>query len=633
MLSRSGTFFYPALTKLAHQLLSFGILYIKYYPRMSMENGQIESTEKKPKLTRDRLSKASRIFRFIRPYRWSFIFGMLLLSTSSLLFMVFPGAAGEMANVANGKPKFDYSLQQFGLFFLVLLLVQGVFSYLRTILFANVSEKGMADVRKALYQSLITQDVPFFEQRRVGELTSRITSDVEKLQTAFSITLAEFIRQIVILIAGLAIIAWLTPALSFIMLLTFPVVVVVAMVFGRYIRQISKKRQDELANTNVIVEETLQSFTVVKSFTNEWYEALRYGKSIDKVVQISLKFARTRGLFFIFIITVLFGAIFFILWRGALLVQSGDMEVGDLFSFILYTGIIGGAIGGLGNLYTELTSALGATERIQEILDRNGEVQPINAPLQAHERLQGYIEYRNVLFSYPTRPDIQVLKGIDLQIQAGQKVALVGASGAGKSTIVQLLLQFYKIDSGAIHVDGKSIYEYDLLKYRQNIAIVPQEVLLFGGSIRENILYGQPNATEAELIAAAQQANAWEFIQSFPEGLDTIVGERGVKLSGGQRQRVAIARAILKDPAILILDEATSSLDAESEKLVQEALNRLMEGRTSIIIAHRLATIRDVDRIYVLDNGRIVEQGTHQELSLREDGLYNTLAKLQFEMA
>ncbi len=600
---------------------------------MSMENGQIESTEKKTKLTRDRLSKASRIFRFIRPYRWSFIFGMLLLSTSSLLFMVFPGAAGEMANVANGKPKFDFSLQQFGLFFLVLLLVQGVFSYLRTILFANVSEKGMADVRKALYQSLITQDVPFFEQRRVGELTSRITSDVEKLQTAFSITLAEFIRQIVILIAGLAIIAWLTPALSFIMLLTFPLVVVVAIVFGRYIRQISKKRQDELANTNVIVEETLQSFTVVKSFTNEWYEALRYGKSIDKVVQISLKFARTRGLFFIFIITVLFGAIFFILWRGALLVQSGDMEVGDLFSFILYTGIIGGAIGGLGNLYTELTSALGATERIQEILDRNGEVQPINAPLQAHERLQGYIEYRNVLFSYPTRPDIQVLKGIDLQIQAGQKVALVGASGAGKSTIIQLLLQFYKIDSGAIHVDGKSIYEYDLLKYRQNIAIVPQEVLLFGGSIRENILYGQPNATEAELIAAAQQANAWEFIQSFPEGLDTIVGERGVKLSGGQRQRVAIARAILKDPAILLLDEATSSLDAESEKLVQEALNRLMEGRTSIIIAHRLATIRDVDCIYVLDNGHIVEQGTHQELSLREDGLYNTLAKLQFEMA
>ncbi|HMO40230.1 MAG TPA: ABC transporter transmembrane domain-containing protein [Saprospiraceae bacterium] len=601
---------------------------------MGMRRNKTNTGEVKEKLTKERLTRAARIFRYIRPYKWSFIVGMLLLSTSSLLFMVFPGAAGEMANVANGsEPKFDLSLQQFGLFFLILLIVQGVFSYLRTILFANVSEKGMADVRKALYQSLITQDVPFFEQRRVGELTSRITSDVEKLQTAFSITLAEFIRQLITLVAGIAIIAWLTPHLSYIMLLTFPVVVIIAMIFGRYIRQISKKRQDELANTNVIVEETLQSFTVVKSFTNEWYEALRYGRSIDKVVQISLKFARTRGLFFIFIITVLFGAIFFILWRGALLVQSGEMQVGDLFSFILYTAFIGGAIGGLGNLYTELISAIGATERIQEILDRPGEVQPSSVPLQPHEQFTGAITYRDVAFRYPSRPDMEVLRGINLRIEPGQKVALVGASGAGKSTIVQLLLQFYKIDEGAILVDGKSIYEYDLLKYRQNIAIVPQEVLLFGGTIRENILYGKPSASDAEVTEAAQQANAWDFIQSFPDGLDTIVGERGVKLSGGQRQRIAIARAILKDPAILLLDEATSSLDAESEKLVQEALTRLMEGRTSIIIAHRLATIRDVDCIYVLENGRIIEQGTHQELSLREDGVYNTLAKLQFEIA
>ncbi len=600
---------------------------------MSMRRRMPTDDAPKVKITKERLFRAARIFKFIRPYRWSFVFGLILLSTSSLLFMVFPGAAGEMANVANGNAKFDYSLEQFGLFFLVLLLIQGVFSYLRTISFANVSEKGMADVRKALYQRLITQEVTFFEQRRVGELTSRITSDVEKLQNAFSFTLAEFIRQIVTLISGVAIIAWLTPKLSYIMLLTFPVVVVIAMVFGRYIRKISKKRQDELATTNVIVEETLQSFSVVKSFTNEWYEALRYGKSIDKVVQISLKFARTRGLFFIFIITVLFGAIFFILWRGALLVKSGDMQVGDLFSFILYTGIIGGAIGGLGNLYTELVSALGATERIQEILEREGEVAPVHTPLSPNERFKGNIEYKEVTFAYPTRKDVQVLKGISFDIQAGQKVALVGASGAGKSTIVQLLLQFYKADSGQILVDGRAVYDYDLLKYRQNIAIVPQEVLLFGGTIRENISYGKPDATEAEIIEAATLANAWDFIQSFPDGLDTIVGERGVKLSGGQRQRVAIARAILKDPAILLLDEATSSLDAESEKLVQEALNRLMENRTSIIIAHRLATVRDVDCIYVIDEGRIVEQGTHQELSLMEDGLYNTLAKLQFEMA
>lgn len=598
---------------------------------MAMRRRGSEGEPEKVKLTRERLLKATRIFQYIRPYRWSFIAGLALLVFSSLLFMIFPGAAGEMANVANKNPKFNISLPEFGWILLVLLIAQGLFSYLRTILFARVSEKGMADVRKALYQRLITQDLTFFEQRRVGELTSRITSDVEKLQTAFSITLAEFIRQIVTLISGVAIIAWLTPELSYIMLLTFPVVVVIAMVFGRYIRQISKKRQDALANTNVIVEETLQSFTVVKSFTNEWYEALRYGKSIDEVVRISLGFARIRGLFFIFIITILFGAIFFILWQGAMLVANGHMQVGDLFSFILYTAFIGGAIGGLGNLYTELVGALGATERIQEILDRPGEVEPLNTTLQPQERFYGNIEYQDVQFTYPTRKDMQVLKGIDLQILSGQKVALVGASGAGKSTIVQLLLQFYKVDSGNIRIDGKSIYEYDLLKYRQNIAIVPQEVLLFGGTIRENILYGKPSATDAEVIEAAKKANTWEFIQSFPDGLETIVGERGVKLSGGQRQRVAIARAILKDPAILLLDEATSSLDAESERLVQEALNRLMENRTSIIIAHRLATIRDVDCIYVIDNGQIVEQGTHQELSLMEDGVYNSLAKLQFE--
>ncbi len=556
---------------------------------------------------------------------------MLLLSASSLVTMVIPGAAGEMANLANGNPKFDLTLNQFGLFFVVLLVVQGLFSYLRTILFAQVSERGMADVRKALYARLITQDVPFFEKRRVGELTSRITADVEQLQNAFSITLAEFFRQIVILVSGVIIIAWLTPKLSLIMLLTFPVVVVIALIFGRYIRRISKRRQDELASTNIIVEETMQSFTVVKAFTNELFEILRYGKSVDRVVDISLRFARLRGLFFIFIITILFGAIMFILWQGARLVQQGDMQVGDLFSFILYTGIIGAAIGGLGNLYTALTGAMGATERIQEILDQDSELVPTLEPLDPADRFQGNLVFRDVRFTYPTRPDVEVLKGINLNIPAGKKVALVGASGAGKSTIMQLLLQFFHCDSGSIEVDGKNIYDYDLVRYRQNLGIVPQEVLLFGGSIRENILYGKPGAGDEEVIDAAIQANAWDFIDKFPEGLDTLVGERGVKLSGGQRQRIAIARAILKDPSILLLDEATSSLDAESERMVQEALAKLMEGRTSIIIAHRLATIRDVDRIYVLDHGKIIEEGTHEELSLKKNGAYNSLARLQFE--
>ena len=589
--------------------------------------------QKAEPVTKKKLANSAKIFRFIRPYRWSFYVGLFLLSTSSLMFMIFPGAAGEMANKASGQPTkiLDLELWQYGGFFLVLLIVQGVTSYFRTVLFANVSEKGMADVRKALYQKLITQDIAFFEQRRVGELTSRITADVEQLQSAFSITLAEFVRQIVILLSGVVIIGWLTPKLALIMLATFPVVVVVAFFFGRYIRKLSKKRQDQLAGTNVIVEETFQNFSVVKSFTNEWLEMVRYGKSVDEVVKTSLKFAKIRGLFFIFIITVLFGAIFFILWQGAMLVEKGVMEVGDLFSFILYTGLIGGAIGSLGNLYTALSGALGATERITEILDTTSEVEIQPVKITEAERFVGNISYQNIHFSYPTRKDVPVLKGIDFKIKSGEKVALVGMSGSGKSTIVQLLLQFYQPDQGVITIDGKPATEYDLSVYRQNMAIVPQEVMLFGGTIRENILYGKPTATETEIVEAAQQANAWEFIDSFPEKLETIVGDRGIKLSGGQRQRIAIARAILRNPSILLLDEATSSLDAESEKVVQDALNKLMEGRTSIIIAHRLATIREVDRIYVIDEGQIIEEGTHEDLSAIEEGAYSGLAKLQFD--
>ncbi|HMQ48763.1 MAG TPA: ABC transporter transmembrane domain-containing protein [Saprospiraceae bacterium] len=588
--------------------------------------------QKPPRLTREKLIQAAKIFRFIRPYRWSFIFGLFLLFISSLVFMIFPYMSGLMVDVAQGAADVDISLGQIGWVLLGVLIAQGGVSYLRVILFAQVSERGIADLRKALYEKLISLPIVFFEKSRVGELVSRLTSDVEKLYNAFSITLAEFLRQVIILIAGVFFLAFRAPMLSLIMLGTFPVIVVGAMFFGRFIRKLSKDRQQELANSNTILNETLQAIHAVKAFTNEWFEAGRYGDAINRVVKIALKFARYRALFSIFIITFLFGALFFIIWQGANMVSNGTMTAGRLIEFVVYTGIIGGAIAGLGNFYTEILGAIGATENIREILDMDSEVkvEPIEQSQQI--TLSGHIEYDNVYFEYPTRQDIPVLKGLSFEVEAGRKIALVGMSGAGKSTIVQLLLQFYPISSGAIRVDGRDIRDFDITAFRQNIAIVPQEVLLFGGSIRENILYGKPNATEEEIVEAAKKANAWEFIASFPEKLETVVGERGIKLSGGQRQRIAIARAILKDPAILLLDEATSSLDAESEKLVQEALNTLMEGRTSIIIAHRLATIRDVDCIYVIDNGRIIEQGTHEELSLLENGAYNGLAKLQFEL-
>ncbi|MEO6190931.1 MAG: ABC transporter transmembrane domain-containing protein [Saprospiraceae bacterium] len=585
----------------------------------------------RPKISKDGLLKAYRILGFIKPYKWSFIFGMMCLVISSSMFMIFPAAAGEMANAAIGKAKWNISVQNFGILFLGILIIQGILSYWRTIFFARVSEKGVADVRSSLYQKIITQNMEFYESRRIGELTSRLTADVEQLQMAFSITLAEFIRQIVVLIIGLFVIAWMTPKLALIMLLTFPIIVVSSVLFGRYIRSLSKQRQDSLAETNTIVEESLQSFPSLKAFANEKFELGRFNRSIQHMVDISMNYARMRGLFFIFIITVLFGGLFFILWRGALMVQAGEMAAGDLFSFIVYTGIIGGAIAGIGNLYSTLAGAIGATERIQEILEKDSEIDINDHDKELKLNIIGELEFDKVSFSYSSRPELEVLNNINLKIHKGQRIALVGSSGAGKSTIVSLLMRFYETSSGRILVDGKEIKDYNLTAFRKNIAIVPQEIMLFGGTIRENILYGKPDATIDEVIDAATQSNAIDFINGFPDKLETIVGERGIKLSGGQRQRIAIARAILRNPAILILDEATSSLDAESERVVQDALDKLMKERTSIIIAHRLSTIREADCIYVLKSGEIVEFGKHEDLVQNTEGFYHHLINLQLE--
>lgn len=586
------------------------------------------------KLSGERLRRSLKVFQYILPYKWPFIWGMFFLVVGSGLFLVIMKLPGEILNIISGESKYGLSTNMAFFVVIALLAVQSVFSYLRVQLFAVVSEKSMAALRRDLYQKLVTLGIPFLEERRVGELTSRITSDVTQVQGVVSLTIAEFIRQIIVFLGGVFIIVFTMPKLALIMLATVPIVVISAMFFGRYIRKLMRARQDQLAETNVVVEETMQSIQTVKAYTNEDFEVKRYGASLTEMVRISLKAARMRGLFAAFIIFVMFGALFFIIWQAAQMVEKGEMLKGDLLDFAVFTGIIGTAIASLGNFYTEIVSAIGATERILDIMDQPSEVtvQTLTAP-EGKQRFSGEISYRDVHFSYPSRPDVPVLKGVSFDIPAGSKIALVGASGGGKSTIMQLLLQFYGLGSGEILVDGQSIYAYELSFYRQNIGIVPQEVLLFGGSIRENIAYGRPGSSDEDIIEAARKANAWNFIQSFPEGLDTLVGERGVKLSGGQRQRVAIARAILKDPAILLLDEATSSLDAESEKLVQEALNRLMVGRTSIIIAHRLATVRDVDCIYVLDGGVIIEKGTHDELSAIPDGAYNALAKLQFELA
>ncbi len=599
---------------------------------MSRRFGKEEEETPKPKFNKESFKKALEIFKFVSPYKWYLIAGLVLLFFGSLVFMIFPYLVGQMVDVADGNSENTmFSISQAGWFLVVILILQGVISYYRVMLFANASERGIADVRKAVYQKMLTLPVTFYEQNRVGELISRVTADVAQLASAFSIVLAEFVRQIIIMITGIVLIFLISWKLALIMLLTFPVIVIGAIFIGRIIRRLSKERQQGLADTNIILSETLQSINVVKSFTNEWFEASRYGSSIDGLVKIAMKFAKGRALFSAFIVSVLFGALFFIIWQAIHLMISGDMTSGDLIAFVSYTAILGGAIAGLGNFYTQLLGAIGATERIREILDTEGEVNVEHPSEKVKTKIHGDIEYREVHFAYPTREDIQVLKGINFKIKAGEKVALVGTSGAGKSTIVQLLLRFYQLANGEILVDGKKSTDYELSAFRDQIAIVPQEVMLFGGTIYENILYGRPDAKREDVILAAKQSNSFDFIDQFPEKFETIVGERGVKLSGGQRQRVAIARAILRNPSILLLDEATSSLDAESEKVVQDALNVLMEGRTSIIIAHRLATIREVDCIYVMDDGKIIEQGTHEELSAMEDGAYSHLAKLQFE--
>ncbi|AHJ96566.1 xenobiotic-transporting ATPase [Hymenobacter swuensis DY53] len=597
-------------------------------------SGQAGADAPKVKLTKESFQQGLRIFRFTLPYRAKFIVGMVLLTLSSATVMAFPWIIGKLTDTANGQPVrlngTTLTINQIALGLFLVILLQGIFSFGRIWFFTQVSEFTVRDIRQALYRKFVTLPIPYFEKNRVGAITSRITSDVGIIQDSFSLTLAELFRQVMTLVVGIIFIMVVSVKLSLFMLLTFPPIVVLAMVFGKKIRVLAKTTQDELAKTNVIVEETLQGINTVKAFTNEQFETSRYTSSLTKTVQAALKSNLYRGGFVSFVIIGLFGGIILVLWRAASLVQSGQMSIGDLTQFALYTIFIGASVAGLGELYGKVQSTLGASERILEILDEPTE--PTHQPSALPIRLRGDIAYEHVAFQYPTRPDLTVLQDISFSIRAGEKIALVGPSGAGKSTIVQLLMQFYVLSSGQITIDGRPIGQYDLTELRRHIGIVPQETILFGGSIRENIAYGKTDATDEEIVQAARKANAWQFISSFPEGLDTLVGERGIKLSGGQRQRVAIARAILKNPAILLLDEATSALDSESEKLVQQAMDELMQNRTSIIIAHRLSTIRKVDKILVIDGGRIAEQGSHDDLSHNENGLYANLLKLQFEL-
>ena len=604
---------------------------------MAKKRGPLDPEEKR-KLNRSNLSKLFEITRYIKPYRIYFILGMICLAFSSTTLLAFPFLAGKLVDVANGQPwklPFPTSdpyvvtrIRDIGIALIAVLFIQSIFSFFRVYFFAQVNEKAMADMRRDMYSRMVRLPMFFFDRNRVGELISRITSDVTLLQDTFSVTLAEFIRQIATLVIGSMCISLMSAKRTLFMLATFPVLVISALIFGNFIRRLSRQTQDKLAHANVVVEETLQSVQVVKAFTNEYFETRRYTNALKDLIRVALRTAKYRGAFISFIIFVLFSGIVALMWYGASLVSQGTMSSGELFGFVLYTAFIGGSIAGLGDLYGQLQRAIGASERVMEIISEEEEDTPDNG----HQLgIHGDINFNEISFAYPSRPSVTVIRNLSFHISAGEKIALVGPSGAGKSTIIQLLMRFYLPDQGQIQIDGRPLMEYDLSSYRKHVGIVPQEVVLFGGSIGENIAYGKTGASIEEIREAAKKANALEFIDRFPEGLETLVGERGVRLSGGQKQRIAIARAILKDPEILILDEATSSLDAESEVLVQQALDELMKGRTSITIAHRLSTISKADRILVIRDGKIIESGPHEELAANRDGLYHNLLELQFQ--
>lgn len=604
--------------------------------RNTLNSGNQQAEElPKAKINKESIRNISELLRYLKPYRWKFAFGSLFLFLSSLTGLAFPSLLGAMIDAAQGKQKLSFippEINTIGLICFIILFLQSFVSFFRIRFFVEVAEKALADIRRDTYFRLITLPMNFFANRRVGELNSRISADLSQIQDTLTTTLAEMFRQIILLFGGVTLLFVVSHKLTLLNLAILPVLVISAVIFGRFIRKVSRQAQDQLAESNTVVQETLQGIANVKAFVNEAYEAARYEKNLKKVVNIALKGASYRGAFASFIIFCLFGAIVGVIWYGSVLVAQGELSVGSLTTFILYAIFVGAAMGSFPELYANVQKAVGASERVLEILHEENEAISITEQENAvKNKIYGNLTFKQVSFNYPTRPDMPVLQEVNFEAKAGERVAIVGPSGAGKSTLASLILRFYNPQSGEIRFDGNTSASYSLTDIRHQVAVVPQDVLLFGGSILENIAYGRLNATQEEIIQAAKRANAHEFISSFPEGYETLVGERGVKLSGGQRQRIAIARALLKDPAILILDEATSSLDSESERLVQEALEELMKNRTSIIIAHRLSTIREADRIVVLEKGKVVESGTHEELVKNEGGLYQYLSSLQFE--
>jgi ABC-type multidrug transport system fused ATPase/permease subunit len=594
------------------------------------KNNEGEETKK------GKISSFWGIYSFLKPYWLQYSVGWLFLVLSSAIGLLFPYLLGKLLGSSGSSSSSAESLKllkledinSIALALFIIFGLQAFFSFVRVLTFTNVTENTLRDIRNRAFEQLVFMPMDYFNRNKVGELTSRLSNDISQIQETMRTTVAEFFRQVVIVFGGTVFLFFISWKLALIMFATVPVMAIIAVVFGRFIRKLSKQAQDFTATSNSIVEEALTGIANVKSFTQEWITLGKYNKSSQQIRDLNVKSGLWRGLFVSFIIFCLFGAIVFIIWQGLLMTQGATPELSSegFYQFVLFTIMMGASVGSLPELYAGIQKAAGATENLVDIL--NEKTERSVAVGKEKPELSGQISFKNVHFSYPQRSDIEVLKGISFEILPNQTLALVGSSGSGKTTISNLLFHYYNNFSGEILYDDYPLQTIEIEYLRGNLAIVPQEVMLFAGSIRENLLFAKPDASDEEIEQAAKGANAFDFIQSFPQGFETQVGDRGIQLSGGQKQRIAIARAILKNPKVLILDEATSSLDSESERLVQEALTNLMKGRTSIVIAHRLSTIKLADKILVVKEGEIVEQGTHESL-LAESGFYAHLVNLQ----
>lgn len=592
--------------------------------------------EKKIKLNKESIKKAKGIFTYLKPYSFVFFIGWIFLFLSTSAGLIFPYLMGKLLGSTGNNQNLNESIRlidmdninNVALSLFVLFALQALFSFVRVVIFNNVTENTLRDMRNDAFSKLIYMPMDFFNRSKVGELTSRVSADITQIQETLRTTIAEFFRQLIIIVGGIAFLVFISWKLALIMLGTVPVMAIIAVIFGRYIRRLSKEAQDFTAQSNSIIEEALTGISNVKSFTNEIFVLTKFKKSTQQTRDLNVKSGLWRGVFVSFIIFCLFGTIVFIVWQGLLMTQGNHPELSSegFYQFVLFTIMMGASVGSLPDLYASVQKAIGSTENLMNIINENTETDENKGSLKVS--ISGKIKFDKVRFSYPQRSDIEVLKDISFEVNKNQTIALVGQSGSGKSTISNLVLNFYQPDGGSIYFDETKSSEFDLTFLREQMAIVPQEVQLFSGTILDNIRFGKPTAVKEEVIEAAKQANAWEFISSFPDQLETEVGDRGIQLSGGQKQRIAIARAILKNPTILILDEATSALDSESERLVQEALEKLMVGRTSIVIAHRLSTIKKADEIIVLQNGEIIESGNHQEL-MEANGTYADLVAMQ----